>query len=302
LLDFHVMKNDTEASTGVSLVIGADGLIGRALADYLVRSGGTVIETTRQTGTISEKRTFLDLSRDLSKWSPPCKCSVAYVCAAVTSLEKCRAEPAKTALINVQHTVALAGKLVKSGTFVVFPSTNLVFDGSLPYRKADDAVCPVTEYGRQKAEAEKQILALGNMAAVVRFTKVQDPETPLIKGWLNTLRNKESIYPFSDMVVAPLSVDFAVDVLHRVGGTHSAGIFQASAAKDVTYAQVGRYIARRIHASAKLVQPVKSGEAGPSLEAVPRHTTLDTTRLRAEFGLEPPDVWSTLDAVFGLSG
>lgn len=125
---------------------------------------------------------------------------------------------------------------------------------------------------------------------------------PLIKEWLRMLQNEERIHPFSDMVIAPLSLNFAVDVLHRVAGARSPGIFQASAARDVTYAQVGRHIARRLHASPELVQPVRSGEASQSLEAIPRHTTLDTTRLPTEFGLEPPDVWSTLDSVFGLSG
>jgi hypothetical protein len=53
--------------------------------------------------------------------------------------------------------------------------TNLVFDGSVPCRNAHDAACPVTEYGRQKAEAEKQLLALGNMAAVVRVHEGHGP-------------------------------------------------------------------------------------------------------------------------------
>jgi dTDP-4-dehydrorhamnose reductase len=286
---------------GASLIIGADGLIGQAMTEYLMSGGESVIQTTRQPNTISERRAFLDLSQDVIDWRPPCQVSVAYLCGAVTSLEKCRLEPIPSALVNVHHTVALARTLVKSGTFVIFPSTNLVYDGSTPCRKADDAVCPVTEYGRQKAEAEKQLLALGNQAAVVRFTKVLGPNMRLIKEWIRMLRNRERIYPFSDMVMAPVSLTFTLNILHCIAESRSPGIFQVSAEKDVTYAQAGRHIAHRIHASPDLVQPVMSGEANSPLEAIPRHTTLDTTRLRTEFGLEPPDIWATIDSVFGLS-
>ena len=285
---------------GVSLVIGADGLIGRALTDYLTRAGETVLETTRRLDTISERRVFLDLSEGVSDWRPPCQVSVAYLCAAVTSLERCRREPAQSATVNVQNTVALAKILVASGTFVIFLSTNLVYDGSIPFRKTDDSVCPRTEYGRQKAEAEKQLLALGDLISIVRFTKVLGPNMPLFKGWIEALQSNEIIHPFSDMVLAPVPLSFAVDVLYRVVELRPSGIVHVSSEKDVTYEQVARHIAQRIGASPDLVQPIRSKESGIKLEAIPSHTTLDTTRLRVKLGMEPPDVWSTIDSVFGL--
>ncbi|MGD1118521.1 MAG: sugar nucleotide-binding protein [Dehalococcoidales bacterium] len=285
---------------GVSLIVGADGLIGRALADYLMSGGESIVETTRRIDAMSKNRVFLDLNEDTANWQPPDHISVAYLCASVTSLEKCRKEPAATARVNVHQTVALTKKLAQTGAFVIFLSTNLVYDGSVPRRKADDAVCPVTEYGRQKAEAERQLLTLGNPASVVRFTKVLDPNMALAKDWLKKLRNHEVIHPYSDMVIAPIPVSFSVEVLHHIAKARSPGIFQVSGDKDVTYAEVARHIAHRIGASPDLVQPIESKNGGVQLETVPRHTTLDTTRLRKEFGIKPPDVWLTIDTVFSL--
>ena len=282
------------------LVIGADGLIGRALADRLESAGKDVFETTRRYATVSEKRLFLDLAGDISDWQPPGQFSVAFLCAAMTSLNHCRKEPAQTAKVNVYHTVSLAKTLVESGTFVIFPSTNLVYDGSIPFRKAEDPVCPVTEYGRQKAEAERQLLVLGDSVSIVRFTKVLGLNTPLFKGWIQALQDGETIHPFSDMVMAPVPLSFAVDVLHRVAEARLPGIVQVSGEKDVTYEQVARHIAQCIGASPDLVQPMRSEEAGLQIESIPSHTTLDTTRLRVELGMEPPDVWATIDSVFGL--
>jgi dTDP-4-dehydrorhamnose reductase len=285
---------------GEWLVIGADGLIGRALVGHLEYAGKSLLETTRRHDTISEKRLILDLEEDILDWRPPSQVSVAYLCAAVSSLESCRKNPAQSERVNVHNTVTLANTLVASGTFVIFPSTNLVYDGSIPFRKAEDPVCPVTEYGRQKAEAERQLLALGDSISVVRFTKVLGPNIALFKGWIRALQNEQTIRPFSDMVMAPVSLPFAVHILHCIAEERLPGIVQVSGRKDVTYEQVARHIAQRIGVSPDLVQPMESRDAGLQLEAGPSYTTLDTTRLCMQFGIEPPDVWATIDSVFGL--
>jgi len=285
---------------GVSLVIGADGLVGRALTDSLLRAGKSVLETTRRSNTISKRRVFLDLRGDVSAWRLPCQTCVAYFCAAVSSMECCRREPAESAIVNVRNTVALAKTLVEIGVLVIFLSTNMVYDGSKPFRKADDPVCPRTEYGRQKSGAEQELSGLGDLISIVRFTKVLGVNALPFKGWIQALQRGEVICPFSDMVLSPVPLPFAIRVLHRIAELRLSGIVQVSAERDVTYEQVARYIAKCIRADADLVQPIRSREANPQLEAIPRYTTLDMTRLRMELEMDPPGVWSTIDSVFGL--
>lgn len=170
----------------------------------------------------------------------------------------------------------------------------------MPFRKANERVCPQTAYGRQKTEAERQLLALGDLIAVVRFSKVIGPNMPLLKGWMQAFRNNEVIHPFSDMVMAPVPLPFAVDVLCRIAEIRLPGIVQVSSEKDVTYEQVARHIVQRINANPVLVQPIRSRASSLQLEATPSHTTLDTARLRVDLGMEPPDVWSAIDLVLGL--
>ena len=285
---------------GVSLVIGADGLVGRALTDSLLRAGKSVLGTTRRSNTISKRRVFLDLRGDVSAWRLPCQTSVAYFCAAVSSLECCRREPAESYLVNVCNTVTLAKMLAESGALVIFLSTNLVHDGSKPFRKADDPVCPRTEYGRQKSRVERELSALGDLISIVRFTKVLGANALPFKGWIQALGRGEVIRPFWDTVLSPVPLPFAIRVLHRIAELRLSGIVQVSGERDVTYEQVARDIAKRIRADADLVQPIRSREADVQLEAIPPYTTLDTTRLRMELGMDVPDVWSTIDSVLNL--
>jgi dTDP-4-dehydrorhamnose reductase len=284
----------------VSLVVGADGFIGRALADHLAGAGEPVLATTRRRDTVSESRIFLDLAHDVSDWCPPCPVSVAYLCAAVSSLDVCRRERAQSTMVNVHSTVALARTLVTRGAFVIFPSTNLVFDSSSPFHKADDPVSPCTEYGRQKAQAERQLLALGQVIAVVRFTKILGPNMPLFTQWIQTLQNHGVIHPFTDLGLSPISLAFAVQVLHSIAEQRLPGIFQVSGASDITYVQVAHHLAQRLGVSPDLVQPVKPEEAGLQLEVIRPYSTLDTTRLRTEFGMQPPPAWLTIDSLLGL--
>lgn len=53
-------------------------------------------------------------------------------------------------------------------------------------------------------------------------------------------------------------------------------------------------------ASPELIRASLSKEKLPVPEHIPRHTTLDATRIRAELGMTPLDVLKTLDEVFDL--
>jgi dTDP-4-dehydrorhamnose reductase len=280
-----------------ALVVGCDGLIGRALVDHLSAMGVPVTETSRRRASCGSQRVLLDLAGDVADWQIPPATSLAFLCAGVTSLGECRARPAASRHVNVEQTVALAERLIARGAFVVFLSTNLVFDGKQAHRGPDEPVAPRTEYGRQKADAERRLLGLGDSVAIVRLSKVVDRTTPLLAGWIRALLDGREIRPFSDMVLSPVPLGFAVRVIGRVGQRRLAGILQVSAPEDVTYDRVARQAARRLGRPAALVRPVTVAASALALEDVPRHTTLDTTRLTAALGVEAPAADRVVDQV-----
>jgi dTDP-4-dehydrorhamnose reductase len=289
------------AANRLSLLVGADGQIGQALSQHLAGEGKSVIETTRRLDAVSESRIWLDLADDPANWQLPDRVSVAYICAAVSSLDECRQHPEVSARVNVCHTVTLAQMLVDRGAFVVFLSTDRVYDGAIPFRRAEDTVCPQTEYGRQKAEAERQLLPLGARVAIVRLTKVLGENVQLFYRWVNALKNGETIYPFSDMVMAPVPLAFVARVLDYVVERRLSGIVQVSGSEDVSYARIAGFIAVALGIGSVLVQPSRAEAAKLSLEHIPLYTTLDTTRLREELGLEPPQTWVTLSSILSFN-
>lgn len=276
------------------LIIGANSLIGNTLVSALNSAGNRVFSTSRREK-LSENCSYLDLEQEVSNWPLPKKIDVAFLCAAYNSLDYCRREPLKTRQVNVVHTLKLAQRLVKAGTRVVFLSTNLVFDGNTAFVKADAPLCPQTEHGRQKAQAESQLLALGDSITILRLTKVFWPDMQLLGQWICALQNNKAIHPFSDKVVSPLPLSFAIKVLCQMISKSISGIVQVSGNRDVSYSQLAYRLAQRMGVSEDLVKPIRAQDSELFLEHLPRNTTLDTLRLNQELRMKTPDVWSSMD-------
>jgi len=278
-------------------VIGGDGQLGLNLASRLRKEGNHVLSTVFMNNQVKEDQLFLDLSKDIFDWQVPGPTDIAFFCAAITSLDKCRTQPEYSSKINVKNTLVLARRLSLDGAALFFPSSNLVFDGLVPFQKATDPLNPLCEYGRQKAETEQGLAELTERVAIVRFTKIISPGMTIIKNWIIDLQNGKTIHPFSDMVLSPVSLSFATDTIIAIMQRESYGTWQVSAREDITYEQMAMYLAEKMGVSQKLIEPIKLHQSGMTFETIPKHTTLDTSRLKEELGIEPPEVWNVLDEV-----
>ena len=278
----------------VTLVVGADCPIGRSLVARLVMNAQSVRGTTRRRSGTGPARYFLDLATDVANWNCPTSVNAAVICAGVTKADALARDPEGAARVNLFGIPQLISKLQLQQAYVVFLSSSSVFDGSRPFVHADAPLAPLTKYGQHKAILERQILEFGGGGAVIRLTKVLEPGFPLFQQWIESLRKRDIIHPFEDQRFAPVPVRFVAAVLERVLAGRCSGVVQVSAREEITYAQAARYIAARIGAPQELVQPISYRNVSADL-VVPRHTTLDIRRLTGELGLEPPDVWPTIE-------
>jgi dTDP-4-dehydrorhamnose reductase len=280
------------------LVIGGDGQLGASISSHLKEAGHQILSTVFLRDPACAEEIFMDLREDVSLWPITGTFDTAFLCAAVTSTEICWTQPEETRKINVENTLSLAKRISQTGTALFFPSSNLVFDGLVPFRKATDPVSPRCEYGRQKVETERGLTDLTDRVSIVRFTKIIGPGMALIQNWITDLRQGKMIHPFSDMVLSPVSLRFATEAIIAIMQREGYGLWQVSAREDVTYEQMARYLARKMGISQKLIEPIRVDQSGLRFETLPKYTTLDTTRLQEELGLEPPKVWDVLNEVF----
>jgi dTDP-4-dehydrorhamnose reductase len=279
------------------LLIGGDSELGAASYRYLKEREHAVQATTRRRDAVSSERPFFDILYSLDNLKLPRSADAACIFVSVARLRDCDADPVGSAQINVAQAIRLIDKLIGDGTYVLFLSSNQVFNGEIPHVPPDTPICPLSEYGRQKAEAEaaiRQRMAQGAPLGILRLSKVLSPNLQLIQRWIEALLSGKPVQAFDDMAIAPVPIDLATAAIGALLQDRLPGVYQLTGPRDVTYAEIGRHLASEIGVSAKLIEPVSTYSAGMPKGATPRHTTLDSSFLRERYGIVVPDVWEVL--------
>ncbi len=281
------------------LLIGGDSGLGAATCRHLRDRGSAVKATTRRPAMVSPDRPFFDISRSLDDWQAEEAVDSACIFVAVARLRDCEADPAGTAFINVTQTLQLIDKLISHGIYVLYLSSNQVFDGNTPNVPADSATCPVSEYGRQKVAVETAIrdrMAKGAKIGILRLSKIFAPTNELLHNWTNALLRGESIQAFADMNAAPVPIELASAAIAALLNDKLSGVFQLSGPRDVTYVEIAHHIAKEYGARSGLIEPITAFSEGMPEGSTARYTSLDSTYLRERFGIVVPDVSELVSA------
>lgn len=219
------------------MVVGASGFVGsRFLAEALDQ--GLRAEGTGCTQLAGGRLLSLDLSRTLQSkslltvchhWSAP----VAVIFAGLSAIDYCGQHRQQSWLVNVDNTIALIRFLQQQGFKVVFISTDNVFAGGQPGYKETDEVGPLNEYGRQKVEVERFLLAEVPDSLIVRLAKVCagfcHPKN-LFDDWLACLQRQATIYCIRGQHFSPTSVEDVAQVLVQLIRQQVRGLFHVAGA------------------------------------------------------------------------
>lgn len=135
------------------LVTGASGMLGSDLAPALAAAGHEVLARPKSDLDVTDAKAVLRAARELSP-------DVIVNCAAFTKVDDCETDP-RAFLVNGDAVGHLAEACGRFGAQLVQVSTDFVFDGEkgAPYVE-DDAVHPLSAYGRSKRAGEEAALRL----------------------------------------------------------------------------------------------------------------------------------------------
>ena len=147
--------------------------------------------------------------------------------------------------VTVEGAENVARAASQVGARLVHLSTDVVFDGrkGSPYVE-EDAPCPVTDYGRAKAEAEERVRAAHPRALVVR--------TSLIVGGPGFAPSKHehvAVDPtatfYEDEIRCPIQVGDLAGALLELVALDLSGVLHVAGADAVSRAELAELIARR---------------------------------------------------------
>lgn len=282
-----------------ALVIGASGLVGRALSRVLEAKGWAVTGTAHSNGVKSLAR--LDVSdgdavRDLVMIVRP---KVVLLPAAYTNVEGCEEDPERCRRVNVDGARYVAQTTHAAGAQLVYYSSDYVFDGhSGPYSEAD-IPNPISVYGRSKMDAESEIIASGVDHLILRTTVVYGWERGsrnfAMQVW-QRLSSGERMRVPGDQVGNPTLVDYLAEVTLRLIESDERGIVNVVGRDRMSRAEFGRRLARAFALDPNLIDEVPTSELA---QKAPRPLAggLRTDRLESILGTEAMNLQEALKRI-----
>jgi dTDP-4-dehydrorhamnose reductase len=280
------------------LVVGGDSLVGGGLLRALEQRGHRAYSTTRRVDTLSPKRVMLDFEK-YQEFTPPGDVDFIFVVAAATNYERCESDPLARK-INVELIPRFVEDQLRRGLFVAFVSTNSVFGGERPWPAEDDPHLPGIPYAQQKSEAEAAMhataakLGADKQLAIVRLTKILDPETSPLPNWFAAWDRGEPIHPFEDLIFAPMSVQFVGSTLAILGEKRIPGHLHLSGAENVSYVVFAQALAKAAGISSTLISPTTAVEKGVNIAFKPTYSGLGMGRTTRLAGVLPQSLDSVI--------
>lgn len=276
-------------------LIGASGLLGRAVADELASAASArqwrIVRTARSR--VDAQSIELDLlDHDAVRaFLRDCAPDAIVVAAAERRPDICENDPPRARALNVDALSVISTAARSIGAWVLSISTDYVFDGTAPPYFPDDAPAPLNAYGQSKLDGERALLAGDPASCVLRLPLLYGP----FSGWNESAVTSltPAIVKSADPSNPPAPMDawatryptFTPDVAvvirgmleHHASGATISGITQWSGDEPMTKFDIAQRIARVLNVTAKLAAQRAPTDATPR----PRDCHLDSGRLEA---------------------
>jgi len=299
------------------LLLGANGQVGFELARTLAPLGELQVATRDGLLATGEHCLHADLANPetLDAALHAAAPDIVVNAAAYTAVDRAEDEENLADRINHWALTVLGAWAARSGALVVHYSTDYVFDGAArhPYRE-DDPTAPLGVYGRTKLAGEDALRASGCDHLILRTAWVFAARGHnFLRTMLRLARERDELRIVDDQRGAPTA---AGTIASATAQALSLWLAWDGQARD---AAIGTYhlcaggecswfeFAQAIVASAKraglvdrvpAVVPIATADY-PTRARRPAWSVLDTTKIRAAFGLNLPRWEQGLDAVIG---
>ena len=178
------------------LILGANGYIGGYLYRRMKQEGLEVIGTGHRGG---EEKGLVhfdireDSVSDVTKGITE-KEKTAILCIAQTNIDRCKTEYELSRQINVTAVKKVIETLVTEKYYVIYFSTDHVFDGKKGNYTESDMTNAVNQYGKMKEEMEAFLTDIYPEVCIFRLPKVLGIEREgknMLTDWENKLDNDE---------------------------------------------------------------------------------------------------------------
>ena len=181
---------------------------------------------------------------------------IIFHTAALTDVDRCEAERDLACRINARGTKVLAEAAKKAGAFLVYISTDYVFDGQRGMYKEEDAANPICHYGYTKLLGEKHAECVAR-TCVIYGSKPASGKINFALWILEKLQKGEEIRIVTDQYVSPTLNTNLAGMLLEAGEQSREGIYHLAGATRISRYDFACRLADVFELERSLIIPAK---------------------------------------------
>jgi dTDP-4-dehydrorhamnose reductase len=253
------------------LITGASGFLGWHTASYLANIY-TIYAIAHRHSPVVEGVQWIphDLRepRGVDQIFEEVQPDIVFHAAAMTSVKDCDRNSREAMRVNVKATERIAELCERGGVYLIYASTDLVFDGRRGNYSEDDSTNPVSFYARTKRVGEEVVQSYSSNYTIVRFALLYGPPSPHSRsflGWMHDgFSNKQPVTLFTDQFRTPLYVKDAVAVveklINRVGQPPQIKLIHAGGPERLSRVDIGRIYCEVFGYDSSLIKEIRMAE------------------------------------------
>lgn len=268
----------------VPLVLGAGGMLGRAVVQVLDPVFPGMVSATRAEADVTDR---FRLESEVERLRP----DVVINCASYTDVDGCETDPDRARRVNVEGAENAASAASAAGCPIVHISTDFVFDGrkGAPYVE-EDTPAPLSEYGRSKRAGEERVAAVATDFLIVRTSwSYGAGRANFVDAIRSRAANGGPLKVVDDQFGSPTCVVDLARALHRLILREARGVVHFANAGVCSRYAMARLILRTCGFHDVPLVPMPTSEAG-RIAVRPSYSALDTSRYSRLTG-ETPRPW-----------
>jgi len=284
------------------LITGASGLLGTKLCEIALRKNHEVYSAYSQNRPLygtPVKLDILDLKAEqqiLDRIKPQ---GVVHA-AALTDVDKCEMEKELAWKTNVEATTNLVRLCKERDAYLVYVSTDYVFDGEKGRYKEMDDPAPINHYGLTKLKGEEAVQALNKYCiargSVIYGSTPATGKTNFALWLLDKLRKKEEVKIITDQWNSPtLNVSMAEMIL-QILEKRVNGIFHLAGATRLSRYEFAEHLAETFNLDPKYIKPVQS-EHIKWIAKRPKDSSLDVSKAKRTLAIKPLEIREALETM-----
>jgi dTDP-4-dehydrorhamnose reductase len=268
------------------LITGASGLYGSKLANLAEKDGYKVFSIYNQHQAAFGTPVHLEISNEeqVEKTFKELTPEVVVHAATLTDVDKCELNRELAWKINVQGTENITRAAKTHNAFLLYISSDYIFNGEKGQYKETDSPDPINYYGITKLKAEEQVKTISSDYCIVRASVIYGATPAAGKVnfalWvLKSLKKGEKVRVLVDQWNSPtLNTNLAFMTLEIIE-RRLTGTFHLSGGTRISRYDFAQMIARTFNIDGSLIIPAKSEEFS-WVAPRPRDSSLSTAKAK----------------------